>query len=263
MDGPLVLNEILGWLKKYRRCGMFFKVDIRKAYDSVNWAFLDSIMIQMNFPSRWRAWVMATLRSAKASVLVNGSPTREIEYTRGLRQGDPLSPFLFVMAMEALSGIMKAAESTGLFKGIKVTNDGPYLSHLIYADDVMFVGECIFGIGVSEQVVQEMANRLRCKQGTFPFKHLGILVGANMNLVRNWKSVIEIFRNRLSIWKAKTLSYGGRITLIKSVLNSLPTYYFSLFKAPIRVLETLDRIRRVFFLGWLGGKGSDELGCMG
>ncbi|XP_035831848.1 uncharacterized protein LOC118480940 [Helianthus annuus] len=156
MDGPLVLNEILSWLKKYKRCGMFFKVNIRKAYDSVNWAFLDSIMIQMNFPSRWRAWVMATLRSAKASVLVNGSPTREFEYTHGLRQGDPLSPFLFVMAMEALSGIMKAAESTGLFKGIKVTNDGPYLSHLIYADDVMFVGEW------SLSNINNLCRMLRC-----------------------------------------------------------------------------------------------------
>ncbi|KAJ0623411.1 hypothetical protein HanIR_Chr01g0031601 [Helianthus annuus] len=111
----------------------------------------------------------------------------------------------------------------------------------------------IFGVGISELEVQDMANRMRCKQGTFPFKHLGLLVGANMNLARNWKSVIDIFKSRLSIWKAKTLSYGGRITLIKSVLNSLPTYYFSLFRAPIKVLESLDRIRRVFFWG-----GSEE-----
>ncbi|KAJ0859980.1 putative RNA-directed DNA polymerase [Helianthus annuus] len=282
MDGPLVLNEVLSWLKKYKRRGMFFKVDIKKAYDSVNWAFLDSIMQQMNFSSRWRTWVMATLRSAKASVLVNGSPTREFVCSRGLRQGDPLSPFLFVMVMEAQSGIMKVADSTGLFKGINISNEGPYLSHLIYADDVMFVCEwsmsninnlrrmlrcfylvsglkvnlakcSIFGVGVSELAVQEMANRLKCKQGMFPFKHLGLMVGANMNLARNWKSVVDIFKNRLSIWKAKTLSYNGRITLIKSVLNSLPTYYFSLFKAPIKIIESLDRIRRVFFWG-----GSEE-----
>ncbi|KAJ0495935.1 putative reverse transcriptase zinc-binding domain-containing protein [Helianthus annuus] len=98
-----------------------------------------------------------------------------------------------------------------------------------------------------------MANTLGCKKGSFPFKHLGLLVGANMNLVRNWKPVIEVFKNRLSIWKAKNLSYGGRITLVKSVLNSLPTYFFSLYKAPVKVLEILERLRRVFFWG-----GSEE-----
>ncbi|KAF5810041.1 putative RNA-directed DNA polymerase [Helianthus annuus] len=282
MDGPLILNEVFSWLKKQKRKGMFFKVDINKAYDSVNWGFLDSIMAQMNFPSRWRTWVMATLYSARASVLVNGSPTREFDCSRGLRQGDPLSPFLFVIAMEALSGMMKKAASIGLFNGIMVTNNGPTLSHLIYADDVMFIGEwatsniinlrrmmrcfylasglkinlakcSVYGIGVEDQEIQNMALLLGCKQGTFPFKHLGLMIGANMNLARNWKAVVDIFKNRLSIWKAKTLSYGGRITLIKSVLNSLPTYYFSLFKAPIKVLDSLDKIRRVFFWG-----GSEE-----
>ncbi|MFS7926579.1 putative RNA-directed DNA polymerase [Helianthus anomalus] len=282
MDGPLMLNEIWSWLKKSKRKGMFFKVDIHKAYDSVNWGFLDSVMAQMNFPSRWRAWVMATLHSAKASVLVNGSPTGEFECTRGLRQGDPLSPFLFVIVMEALTGIMAKAVSVGLFEGINIPYDGPAISHLIYADDVMFLGgwnqsninnlrrllrcfylasglkvnirKCsIYGIGVSDQEVQNMANFLSCKQGSFPFKHLVLMVGANMNLVRNWKSVVEVFRNRLSLWKAKTLSYGGRITLIKSVLNSLPTYYLLLYKAPIQVLDSLDKIRRVFFWG-----GSEE-----
>ncbi|KAJ0780983.1 putative RNA-directed DNA polymerase [Helianthus annuus] len=282
MDGPLILNEMFGWLKKEKRKGMFFKVDINKAYDSVNWAFLNSIMDQMKFPRRWRSWVMATLQSARASVLVNGSPTREFECSRGLRQGDPLSPFLFVIVMEALTGIMKKATKVGLFNGIKLSSEGMSLSHLLYADDAIFIGDwavsniknlkrilrcfylasglrvnlekcSLYGIGVEDHEIEGMADLLRCKKGNFPFKHLGLLVGANMNLERNWKPVIEIFRNRLSLWKARTLSYGGRITLIKSVLNALPTYFFSLFKAPLKVLDALDRIRRVFFWG-----GSEE-----
>ncbi|KAJ0609369.1 putative reverse transcriptase zinc-binding domain-containing protein [Helianthus annuus] len=70
-----------------------------------------------------------------------------------------------------------------------------------------------------------------------------------MNLVRNWKPIVELFKKRLSIWKAKTLSYGGRITLIKAVLSSLPTYFFSLYKAPGQVLKHLESLRRVFFWG--------------
>ncbi|KAL9995937.1 putative RNA-directed DNA polymerase [Helianthus debilis subsp. tardiflorus] len=232
----------------------------------------------MNFPERWRVWIMATLVSSRASVLVNGSPTMEFQCTRGLRQGDPLSPFLFVIAMEALSGIMKKAVSEGIFKGLKCTRNGPVLSHLIYADDVVFLGEwsdvnalnlrrllrcfylvsglkvnlskcSVYGVGVDNVEAQRMADILVCNKGSFPFKHLGLVVGANMNLIRNWKPVIDVFKNRLSLWKAKHLSYGGRITLLKSVLNSLPTYFFSLYKAPVKVLEILERLRRVFFWG--------------
>ncbi|KAM0028414.1 putative RNA-directed DNA polymerase [Helianthus debilis subsp. tardiflorus] len=232
----------------------------------------------MNFPERWRVWIMATLVSSRASVLVNGSPTMEFQCTRGLRQGDPLSPFLFVIAMEALSGIMKKAVSEGIFKGLKCTRNGQVLSHLIYADDVVFLGEwsdvnalnlrrllrcfylvsglkvnlskcSVYGVGVDNVEAQRMADILVCNKGSFPFKHLGLVVGANMNLIRNWKPVIDVFKNRLSLWKAKHLSYGGRITLLKSVLNSLPTYFFSLYKAPVKVLEILERLRRVFFWG--------------
>ncbi|KAJ0764362.1 putative RNA-directed DNA polymerase [Helianthus annuus] len=281
-DGPLILNEVVAWLKKSNKMGMILKVDINKAYDSLNWKFLDLVMEHMNFPVRWRKWISATLVSAKASVLVNGSPTREFECTRGLRQGDPLSPFLFVIAMEAMTGIMKKATSAGIFNGLRCTNSGPVLTHLIYADDVVFMGEwsggnilnirrilrcfhlasglkvnlskcTLFGVGVNDESVQEWANRLSCNKGSFPFKHLGLVVGANMNLVRNWNPVIEVFRSRLSLWKAKNLSYGGRITLLKSVLNSLPTYFFSLYKAPTKVLDILERCRRIFFWG-----GSDE-----
>ncbi|KAJ0917796.1 putative RNA-directed DNA polymerase [Helianthus annuus] len=281
-DGPLILNEVIAWMKKTKKLGMIFKIDIHKAYDSLNWNYLDSIMSQMNFPVLWRGWIMATLVSSRASVLVNGSPTMEFECTRGLRQGDPLSPFLFVIAMEALSGIMKKAVSEGIFKGLRCTSNGPILSHLMYADDVVFLGEwsrenalnlrrilrcfhlvsglkvnlskcSVYGVGVNDIGVNLMAHDLGCIKGSFPFKHLGLVVGSNMNLIRNWKPVIDVFKNRLSIWKAKNLSYGGRITMIKSVLNSLPTYFFSLYKAPSKVLDILERLRRVFFWG-----GSDD-----
>ncbi|KAJ0638467.1 putative RNA-directed DNA polymerase [Helianthus annuus] len=282
MDGPLILNEIVSWLKVKKKVGMIFKVDINKAYDSLSWKFLDSIMEQMNFPARWRKWISTTLNTARASVLVNGSPTMEFECTRGLRQGDPLSPFLFVIAMEALTGVMKQATMVNLFKGIKCTNDGPVISHFLYADDVIFLGEwstenasnlrrilrcfylasglkvnlaksSVYGVGINQHEVQSMATFLGCKSGSFPFKHLGLVVGANMNLVKNWKPIIDLFKNRLAIWKAKQLSYGGRVTLLKSVLNALPTYFFSLYKAPNQVIDALDRLRRVFFWG-----GSEE-----
>ncbi|KAJ0601850.1 putative RNA-directed DNA polymerase [Helianthus annuus] len=235
-------------------------------------------MCQMGFPNKWVDWVMATVTTAKASVLVNGSPTQEFVCHRGLRQGDPLSPFLFVIAMEALSGVIKKAVSSGLFHGIQCTSQGPVLSHFLYADDAIFLGEwtelnarninrvmrcfylasglkvnlgksSVYGVGANEEEVNTMAGILRCRRGSFPFKYLGLQVGANMNLARNWRPVVDTFKSRLSVWKANTLSYGGRLTLIKSVLNALPTYYFSLFRAPIQILKELERLRRDFLWG--------------
>ncbi|KAJ0895798.1 putative RNA-directed DNA polymerase [Helianthus annuus] len=278
LDGPIILNEVVSWLKKSKKRGMILKVDIEKAYDSLNWVFLRSIMGQMGFPSKWLDWVMETVTTAKASVLVNGSPTQEFVCHRGLRQGDPLSPFLFVMAMEALTRVVKKAVSTGLIHGIQCTSKGPMLSHFLYADDAIFLGEwsetnvrninrimrcfylasglkvnlnksSLFGVGVGAKEVSNMARILRCRTGLFPFKYLGLQVGANMNLVRNWKPVIDTFKSRLSVWKANTLSYGGRLTLVKSVLNALPTYYFSLFRAPVQVVKKLERLRRDFLWG--------------
>ncbi|KAJ0641962.1 putative RNA-directed DNA polymerase [Helianthus annuus] len=278
LDGVIILNEVIPWLKKKKQEGMILKVDIEKAYDSLSWEFLNSMLCQMNFPAKWRRWVMSIVSSARASVLVNGSPTQEFVCSRGLRQGDPLSPFLFVLAMEALTGVMKKACEIGVFKGLRFTPDGTSVSHFLYADDVIFVGEwslnnlvnlkrllrcfhissglkvnlkksSLYGVGIEDTHVQLMANMLGCERGSFPFKYLGLQVGANMNLIKNWDPVVETFQKRLSLWKAKTISFGGRITLVSSVLNALPTYYFSLYKAPLGVIKKLEKLRREFLWG--------------
>ncbi|KAJ0858570.1 hypothetical protein HanRHA438_Chr13g0602451 [Helianthus annuus] len=94
-----------------------------------------------------------------------------------------------------------------------------------------------------------MASILRCRVGCLPFRYLGLFVGANMNLTRNWEPIVDTFRRRLSIWKANKVSFGGRITLIRSVLSSLPTYFFSLYKPPMATIRQLERLRRQFLWG--------------
>ena len=260
-----------------------FKIDFDKAYDNVNWEFLLSVMNQMDFPPLWCEWIRGILVSARSSVLVNGSPTFEFGCQKGIRQGDPLSPFLFLILMEAFSGLMKKACDIGAFDGLRLPNDGPVLSHLLYADDAMLMGEwsivnfenmkrvlkifylcsglkinlhksVLFGVGVDNEEIKSEADSLGCKPGAIPFVYLGIKVGANMNRISNWDPVVNTFKKRLSKWKANTLSIVGRLTLIKSVLDSLPTYYFSLFKAPMKVINILERLMRRFLWG-----GSDEV----
>ncbi|XP_023729445.1 uncharacterized protein LOC111877144 [Lactuca sativa] len=184
--------------------------------------------------------------------------------------------------MEGLSVALKTACDKGLFKGVSIPGNGSIISHLFYADDALFLSEwsrnnlknlarilrCfhissglkvnfqkskVFGISASAIETVHWANLLGCVAGALPFDYLGVPVGANMNLIKNWKPIIKKFHSKLYVWKAKTLSFGGRLTLIKSVLGNLPTYYLLLFKAPMGVLEKLEKVRRSFLWG-----GCDE-----
>ncbi|GJW71086.1 RNA-directed DNA polymerase, eukaryota, reverse transcriptase zinc-binding domain protein, partial [Tanacetum coccineum] len=120
IDGPLMVNEIITWAKKHKKRLMFLKVDFDKAFDSLSWSFLFSIMEQVGFSGKWINWIRSCLDSAFASVLVNGSPTKEFKLERGLRQGDPLSPFLFILAMEALNVAFLEATNSNIFHGVQL-----------------------------------------------------------------------------------------------------------------------------------------------
>nr|GEX76552.1 RNA-directed DNA polymerase, eukaryota [Tanacetum cinerariifolium] len=100
MDGPFILNEIMHWCSSKKKQALIFKVDFEKAYDSVRWDFLDEALQKFGFGNKWRLWIQSCLRSSKSSILVNGSPTTEFQFFKGLKQGDSLSPFLFILIME-------------------------------------------------------------------------------------------------------------------------------------------------------------------
>lgn len=282
-DGPLILNETISWLRKTKSKAFIFKVDFEKAFDCLNWEFLDSTLEQMNFGMIWRSWIRGCLSSASVSVLLNGSPTAEFRMARGLRQGDPLAPFLFILAAEALHQAMETAKEKGVFYGIQLPNRGPCISHLQYADDAVFIGawskqnarnlirilRCyelasglrvnlckskFFGVSCSPVELDTLARGFNCGTGSFPFSYLGLPIGVPMGRTVFWNALIEKFRSRLSKWKAASLSFGGRLTLCKSVLGGLGSYFFSIYRAPEKVLEELERIRMRFFWGADVGK---------
>lgn len=96
LDGVLIANEMIDEVQKCSKEAILFKVDFEKAYDSMDWKYLDWIMEQMGFECKWREWILECLSSKTVSLLVNGSPTKEFKVGRGLRQGDPLSSFFFI-----------------------------------------------------------------------------------------------------------------------------------------------------------------------
>jgi len=117
LDAILIENEVIDEARRLKKELLLFKVDFEKAYDSVDLEYLDSVMAKMNFPALWRKWISEFVGTATASVLVNGCPTDEFPIERGLRQGGPLSPFLFLLAAEGLNILMPAVVRAQLFNG--------------------------------------------------------------------------------------------------------------------------------------------------
>lgn len=116
---------------------MAIKVDIVKAFDSVEWSLLSNILTNLVFCNKFSNWTLQCITTTSLSFLVNGSPFGFLKPERGIRQGDPLSPFLFVIYTEILSRMLVDQEQRGHFKGVKISRSSPPISHLLYANDLI------------------------------------------------------------------------------------------------------------------------------
>nr|GEZ38588.1 RNA-directed DNA polymerase, eukaryota [Tanacetum cinerariifolium] len=123
LDGPFILNEVIQWCKLKKKQSLVFKFDFEKAYDSVRWDFLDDILGKLGFGDKWRMWIQSCLKSSRGSIIINGSPTEEFQFFEGLKQCDPLSPFLFILVTESLHLLFQRVEKAKMFKGVHVESD--------------------------------------------------------------------------------------------------------------------------------------------
>lgn len=130
LDGVIIANECIHSRYRQRKPGIICKLDLEKAYDRVYWEFLQYLMTRTRFGVKWQGWISECLRSAIFSILINGCPTGFFSATRGLLQGDPLSPILFVIIGEALSRMLQAASNVSLIKGFFPSNGTQEITHL-------------------------------------------------------------------------------------------------------------------------------------
>ncbi|RVW83126.1 putative ribonuclease H protein [Vitis vinifera] len=237
LDASLIANEVIDFWHKRNEKGLICKLDIEKAYDSINWNFLMKVLVKMGFGSRWLEWIWWCISTAKFSIMINGVPAGFFSNSKGLRQGDPLSSYLFVLGMEVLSNLIRRAVDGGVLSGCRIRGRGEEEIVLIPVGEV--------------EDIEELAVELSCKVGLLPTVYLGLPLGAHHKAVSIWDGVEERMRKRLAQWKRHYISKGGHITLIKCTMASLLIYNMSLFRMPKSVVKRLEKLQRDFL--WGGG----------
>ena len=137
-DNILMAFETLHYMKNHQTGNTSFmalKLDMSKAYNRVEWSFVECLLKKMGFHSKWVDLMMECITTISYSILINGEPSHTIHPSRGLRQRDPLSPYIFLLCTEGLHGLLTRAAASGDIRGISICRNEPRLTHLFFADN--------------------------------------------------------------------------------------------------------------------------------
>jgi hypothetical protein len=250
-----------------------------KAYDRLEWNFLRATMTSMNFPINLINTIMNCVSTVSFSILVNGKPTEKFVPERGLRQGDPLSPYLFIICVDVFSALIKNAQQNELIHGVKIAPGAPEITHLFFADDSLMIcrankeettqiqsiitqyqmasgqmvnynkSELVF----SKKVHQTMKTDIQTILPMTIVSHYPKYLGQPTQIGRSKAQVFNFIQDKLwkklKGWKEKNLSFAGRGTLIKAVAQAIPTYLMSNF---LILKELCDKLESMMCNFWWG-----------
>ncbi|XP_021979685.1 uncharacterized protein LOC110875793 [Helianthus annuus] len=252
-----------------------FKVDIQKAYDTVDWNFLKGILFGFGFHPTMVHWIMLCVSTTTYSVCVNGEVHGFFKGSRGLRQGDPVSPYLFTLVMEVLTAILQ--HTVRIDNSFKFHNkcERQQIINLCFADDLFIFAKgeiasarCImkaldsftkmsgllasvqkstvFFSNVPSYVKSAILNIMPFKEGSLPVKYLGVPLISSRLLHKDCFLLVEKLEKRILHWRNKLLSSAGRLQLIISVLSSMHICWSSVFIFPNREIQKLEALMRNF-----------------
>ncbi|KAJ9536622.1 hypothetical protein OSB04_un000171 [Centaurea solstitialis] len=283
-DNILMAHELVaGYQRDSGRPRCAFKIDLRKAYDTVDWRFLLRMLRGLGFHPVFCKWIDQMLQTSSFSIVLNGETTGYFEGARGLRQGDPISPYLFTIVMECFSIILKRcileAGNFSFHQGC----DDLAITHLCFADDLfVFTGGDLQSVEVLKRALdmfrrmsglepniaksdaffcnvipEDQAVILNClpfKPGVFPIRYLGVPLSSVCLRVADFAPLVNKVNLRVHNWKTKFLSFGGRKQLVTSVLQSMQLYWMSIYVLPSSVVHELEACFRDFL--WAQGDSS-------
>ncbi|XP_020272679.1 uncharacterized protein LOC109847855 [Asparagus officinalis] len=245
LDSILITHEMINFCSSSKKEICAIKVDFFKAFDCVNWSFLLSLIEARGF-----------------------SP-------RGLKQGDPLSPMLFLLVVDVLNRMLINSAAAGDLSQLNLKGELNKIRSLQFADDTTIFSKALptdmitlkaillifanisglrvnhiksnlFYLGKFPHKGPQLANLLNCSVGSLPFSYLGLPLKFGSLSKRDWQPLLDSFSKKLSLWKSRSLSLGGRLTLLNSVPSSIPLCYSSFFKLPRWLIKAIDKIRRNF-----------------
>jgi hypothetical protein len=255
------------------------KLDMMKAYDRVEWIFLEQIMAKMGFSQRWIEVIMRCVSSVWFSVKVNGGKSEPFSPSRGLRQGDPLSPYLFLFCVEGFSTLLKKAQDDNMLKGVQFGTDGPHITHLLFADDsIVFLEASVesfltlkevllayesasgqkvnlqksaifFGDGCSQERKNELKQALGVTEEALGERYLGLPTVVGRSKEGTFQYINERSGAKVCGWKGLGLSKKAKEILVKSVLQATSTYPMSCFKFNKKQCKKLSSISSNFWWG--------------
>lgn len=276
-DNIIIAKEMMHSMNKMkeRKKFMVIKIDLEKAYDRLNWDFIRQCLQALNFSEEFIQLIMACMTSSTLQVLWNCDRTEKIIPSKGLRQGDPLYPYIFVICMDILS--IGDAINKGIWNPMRAGRRGPSIFHLIFADELLLFPEasipqmnsmlqCLdFLCSLSGQKVttsktciyfSKNVNNLKAASivGYRGFKitkdlarYLGATIQHGRNSIHMYKESTDKIHSRLSGWKSQCLSLAGRITLANSILGSLAYFRMQHEKIPKAICRSIEKAKEVLF----------------
>jgi hypothetical protein len=256
---------------------MALKLDMSKAYDRLEWDFLEAVLQKLGFEMRWINLLMACVRSVTYSILINGRPIGRIFPSRGLRQGDPLSPYLFIICAEALSSSLRNAERARGITGVPISRGGIRIHHLFFADDSLLfckantrelnqlesILDCyegasgqkinkdktsiFFSRNTPPVVRDEILSRVGVGQVQSFERYLGLPALVGRSGVSSFNYIKGRIWAKLNGWKEKFLTHAGKEVLLKAVIQAIPTYTMSVFRIPKALTKDINAMMGKFW----------------